>query len=95
MGSVWNKFFKKELIEGHRFDEELSYLEDGYFKTIAKIGLNSNKAMAILNTSSFEWLVRDSSDGSQQILKSGEHMEIFDKMIIRFSNYKEVKIRLM
>ena len=31
MGSVWNKFFKKELIGGHRFAEELSYLEDGYF----------------------------------------------------------------
>lgn len=31
MGSVWNKFFRKEIIEGHRFSDELSYLEDGYF----------------------------------------------------------------
>ena len=83
------------LLKGVKIFGSQVGLEDGYFKTIAKIGLNSNKAMAILNTSSFEWLVRDSSDGSQQILKSGEHMEIFDKMIIRFSNYKEVKIRLM
>lgn len=70
-------------------------VEDGYFKVIAKIGLNSNKAIAILNTSSFDWLVRGSSDCSQQIIKPGEHMQIFDKMTIRFSNYKEARIRLM
>lgn len=40
MGSVWNKFFKKELIGGHRFAEELSYLEDGYFNVEI---LNDNK----------------------------------------------------
>ena len=44
MGSVWNKFFKKELIEGHRFDEELSYLEDGYFNVEI---LNDNKNIKI------------------------------------------------
>lgn len=44
MGSVWNKFFKKELIEGHRFDEELSYLEDGYFNVEI---LNDNKDIKI------------------------------------------------
>lgn len=31
MGSVWNKFFKREYLEGHRFDEELSYCEDTHF----------------------------------------------------------------
>lgn len=44
MGSVWNKFFKKELIEGHMFDEELSYLEDGYFNVEI---LNDNKNIKI------------------------------------------------
>ena len=44
MGSVCNKFFKKELIEGHRFDEELSYLEDGYFNVEI---LNDNKNIKI------------------------------------------------
>lgn len=40
MGSVCNKFFRKEIIEGHRFSEELSYLEDGYFNVEI---LNDNK----------------------------------------------------
>ncbi|WP_408071407.1 glycosyltransferase family 2 protein [Butyrivibrio sp. JL13D10] len=31
MGSVWNKFYKKELIGNIRFDNELTHLEDGYF----------------------------------------------------------------
>ncbi len=44
MGSVWNKFFKKELIGGHRFAEELSYLEDGYFNVEI---LNDNKNIKI------------------------------------------------
>lgn len=44
MGSVWNKFFKKELIEGYRFSEELSYLEDGYFNVEI---LNDNKNIKI------------------------------------------------
>ena len=35
---------KKELIEGHRFDEELSYLEDGYFNVEI---LNDNKNIKI------------------------------------------------
>ena len=44
MGSVCNKFFKKELIEGHRFSEELSYLEDGYFNVEI---LNDNENIKI------------------------------------------------
>lgn len=44
MGSVWNKFFKKELIEQHRFSDELSYLEDGYFNVEI---LNDNKNIKI------------------------------------------------
>ncbi len=44
MGSVWNKFFRKEIIEGHRFSEELSYLEDGYFNIEI---LNDNKNIKI------------------------------------------------
>ncbi len=44
MGSVWNKFFRKEIIEGHRFSDELSYLEDGYFNVEI---LNDNKNIKI------------------------------------------------
>ena len=44
MGSVCNKFFKKELIEKHRFSDELSYLEDGYFNVEI---LNDNKNIKI------------------------------------------------
>lgn len=44
MGSVGNKFFKKELIEQHRFSDELSYLEDGYFNVEI---LNDNKNIKI------------------------------------------------
>lgn len=44
MGSVWNKFFKKELIEQHRFSDELLYLEDGYFNVEI---LNDNKNIKI------------------------------------------------
>ena len=44
MGSVWNKFFKKKLIEQHRFSDELSYLEDGYFNVEI---LNDNKNIKI------------------------------------------------
>ena len=44
MGSVCNKFFKKDLIEGHRFSEELLYLEDGYFNVEI---LNDNKNIKI------------------------------------------------
>lgn len=83
------------LTKGVRIYGSQVGLEDGHFKVIAKIGLNSNKKIAILNTSSFEWLVRGSANCSYQIIKPGEHMEICDKMTIRFSNYKEAKIRLM
>lgn len=31
MGSVWNKFLKKELVAGTGFRPELTYLEDGFF----------------------------------------------------------------
>lgn len=31
MGSVWNKFYKRKLIDGIRFEEDLTHLEDGYF----------------------------------------------------------------
>lgn len=31
MGSVWNKFFKKRILQGKRFSEELSYCEDMHF----------------------------------------------------------------
>lgn len=82
------------LVKGVKLYESQIGIEDGYFKEIAKIGRNSNNAMAIKNTSSFDWLVRSSSGSSQQIVKPGEHMEIYDKMIIRFSNFKEAKIRL-
>lgn len=44
MGSVGNKFFKKKLIEQHRFSDELSYLEDGYFNVEI---LNDNKNIKI------------------------------------------------
>lgn len=82
------------LLKGVKIYGSQVGLEDGFFKVIAKIGLNSKKAIAILNTSSFQWSVRGSSDCSHKIIDPGEHMEIFDKMIIRFSNYKEAKIRL-
>ncbi len=31
MGSVWNKFFRKELLDGIRFDEKLTHCEDMHF----------------------------------------------------------------
>lgn len=83
------------LLKGVKIYGSQVGLEDSFFKVIAKIGLNSKNAIAVLNTSSFQWSVRGSSDCSHQIIKPGEHMEIFDKMIIRFSNFKEAKIRLM
>lgn len=31
MGSVWNKFFRKKMLEGLRFNERLSYCEDTHY----------------------------------------------------------------
>lgn len=83
------------LVKGVKIYGSHIGLENEFFNVIAKIGLNSKKAIAILNTSSFEWLVRGSSNCSHIIIKPGEHVEIFDKMIIQFSNYKEARIRLI
>lgn len=37
MGSVWNKFYRKELLSNVRFDEELSYCEDTHFNILVLI----------------------------------------------------------
>ena len=45
MGSVWNKFFKREKIQGIRFDESLTYCEDMHFVSLV---LKSSPEMKVL-----------------------------------------------
>lgn len=41
MGSVWNKFYKSQLLRNVRFDKELSYCEDAHFN--AKVLIMNKK----------------------------------------------------
>lgn len=45
MGSVWNKFYSKEILRNIMFPENITHLEDGYFNINV---LSKNKSVKIL-----------------------------------------------
>lgn len=60
MGSVWNKFFKREYLEGHRFDEALAYCEDTHFLISVLSECQENTAY-ILNESVYCYIANEQS----------------------------------
>lgn len=60
MGSVWNKFFKRELLSDVRFDEGLSYCEDTHF-LISVLSKNQNKTAYIINRPIYNYICNEQS----------------------------------
>lgn len=60
MGSVWNKFFKKEILDGVMFDETLSYCEDTHF-LISVLSKFQNKTAYILNKPVYCYIANEQS----------------------------------
>jgi len=47
MGSVWNKFYRKEVLEGILFNNKLDYCEDTYFNVEVFSKKESNKVLLV------------------------------------------------
>ena len=60
MGSVWNKFFKIELLKGFCFDETLTYCEDTHF-LISVLSKNQNQKAYILNKPIYCYICNEQS----------------------------------
>ena len=60
MGSVWNKFFKREYLEGYWFDETLSYCEDTYF-LISVLSNCQEQTAYILNKPVYRYIANEQS----------------------------------
>ena len=60
MGSVWNKFFKKELLDGVYFDETLSYCEDTHF-LISVLSKYHSQSAYILNQPVYCYIANEQS----------------------------------
>lgn len=60
MGSVWNKFFKKEFLDGVHFDETLSYCEDTHF-LISALSKFQSKTAYILNKPVYCYIANEQS----------------------------------
>lgn len=60
MGSVWNKFFRKDVILGCMFDEMLSYCEDMHF-VMKALTTYPDKQAVILNTCTYVYCENEES----------------------------------
>lgn len=54
MGSVWNKFYKSEVIKNQSFDEELTHCEDTYFNM--KVLKNDSLKIELSNIISYNYV---------------------------------------
>lgn len=59
MGSVCNKFYKKEIITGIMFDEELTHCEDTYYNM--QILKNNNLRIMLADLISYNYVINHSS----------------------------------
>ena len=84
------------LVKGVKLYGSQIGVDGAHFNVIAQIGRSkATGGLLIKNTSSYEWSVQSVAAGSQQIIRPGEFVQIFDKMTIKFSNISEAKVRLM
>lgn len=60
MGSVWNKFFRREILKEERFSEELSYCEDMHF-LISLLSRRRFLKAKIIGTSVYNYHVNEYS----------------------------------
>ena len=87
--------FVVPLVKGVKLFGAQLGLENRYFDEIAIVARKkSNNAMVIINSSTFDWIVTNAENSTQQVVKSSKHIELCDKMKIRFSNFKDAVIRL-
>ena len=50
MGSVWNKYYKAELIKNKKFSNELSFCEDTHFNAIVLNSMEDSKKIKLIST---------------------------------------------
>lgn len=82
------------LVLGQKIYESQIGLE-GHFAVVAEVvgAKNDKNVLGMRNFSSLEWVVI--TETHHKIIKRGEAFKLSDKMTIRFSNIREVKIRLV
>lgn len=59
MGSVWNKFYRKEILSGIRFDKELTHCEDTHFNM--QVLKNENLRILLSDIISYNYVSNPSS----------------------------------
>lgn len=97
MALFWMQLGKREympLVLGQKIYASQIGL-DGFFNKIGEvIGTKNDKSiLGIRNLSDIDWTVYYRT--KHQIIKKGDAFQILDNMIIRFSNKKETKIKLV
>ena len=82
------------LVLGQKIYETQIGLE-GHFTVVAEVvgAKNGGNVLGMRNLSSFDWSV--TYESRLKIIKSGEAFRLEDNMIIKFSNIKEMKIKLV
>ncbi len=68
MGSVWNKFIRKELVAGVLFDERLSYCEDTHFLLRVLTGHPDRQAIVLNKFTYAYWQSSESLTNSEDKL---------------------------
>lgn len=74
LGSVWNKFFRRELTTDIRFDVNLSYCEDTHF-VMNVLSKNPHASCLILNQAFYHYVMNENStthDCGQLFDKDGQ-----------------------
>lgn len=61
MGSVWNKYYKKQALSDIRFDEELSLCEDMHFNARVLSNIDSKYSVKVISTPLYCYMVNPNS----------------------------------
>lgn len=87
MGSVWNKLFRKEIVESVNFDETLEYCEDMYY--LARIfNKNKNMKVAYINQALYNYV----QTGQNKTKMENKFFDESGKLKYNVSMYKIIEL---
>lgn len=61
MGSVWNKYYRTEVIRNIKFDSELSYCEDTHFNVKVLSSMPEKYGISLIDTPLYCYMMNESS----------------------------------